>query len=588
MDKVSIMMDIKDTTGQGSTQYEVFFDNNNEDRNLKRKTQLLGTEQLCVLRTEPETDIIFAKPNLKCLSWQCPYCKVNSLTVHRKNVKHEYWTVGTDKNLHRVVLLRNYCRCNNADCDSKKEGTKEKAVFPQRFHAPESNTPHNNDETYIIYNGNQNKIFDVVAGRTSYGIKLIDEIGRQSLINTFSSLSESLQTVDGTAPLSKSMVALAFRLWKSYRDNYRIRMIRHTSYEKIWIQTLTVNRHQGEEQSYVVFDLTSKTVLWIAQKKQANEPASDSDIIEFFEKIGGEPFANATFYIGLDSDLKNIIKRYYPKSKIIVPADYVLLAAGETIATIVHTLVNDETIAVKRLLKNISTKTKSSPEGISKKRNIGFLTDNQLSKIKQLWTTLYSEYPSESHEYFCIVEAETLYKLKENLAAKWYNGSRNDAHVEFDVMMLYISSPNRLDNLCSELAMQLSEFKDEIRASFAEDKRVDDPTTLSELEYMGNYLRKTYGCSFDATTARILYCAEIDDMREQLTDNSQTFITNEEKPDDFVFNYSQSYNSIDTDIKPIKTTINKTRHFTLSDAIKRLEKLDSDKKKEKKAKKNGQ
>ena len=117
----------------------------------------------------------------------------------------------------------------------------------------------------------------IVAGRTSYGIKLIDEIGRQCLINTFSAVAESLQTADGTAPLSKSMVALAFRRWKSYLDDYRIKEIRKSTYKKIWIQTLTVNKPQGEEQSYVVFDLESQTILWIAQKKQANEPASDSD-----------------------------------------------------------------------------------------------------------------------------------------------------------------------------------------------------------------------------------------------------------------------------------------------------------------------
>lgn len=586
MDKGSIIMDIKDTTGQGSTRYKVYLDNN-EDKRLKRKAQLLETEQLCVLKAEPESDIIFATPNPKFLSWQCPYCKVNSLTVHRKNVKHEYWTVGTDKNLHRVVLLRNYCRCTNAECEGKKEGKKEKGVFPQKLQEPKYDINHNNDKKRTLHYVNENNMFDVVAGRTSYGIKLIDEIGRQCLINTFSAVSESLQTADGTAPLAKSMVALAFRRWKAYLDDYRIREIRQTSYKEIWIQTLTVNKPQGEEQSYVVFDLSSKTILWIAQKKQANKPESDSDIIDFFEIIGEKPFRNATIYIGLDSNLKKKLRQFFPKAGIIVPIDYVLLAVGETIATIIRSLWTPKTISEENIIKNIINRTLNAPAGTDKDRKIGFLSDYQYATIQKLWTSLKEKYPEGSHEYDCIEEAILLYGKKENLAKEWFHGKLYDAEAAYKGLIDFLHR----DNLANEdylydLSMLLHGFSKEITASFGYKKRIAD-TTLSELDYLGNYIRKTYGCSYDATTARMLYCAEIDDMRDWLQYDT-AFGEGESKPDNYVFYFSSSPNSIDTDVEPINTTISKPHQFTLSDTIRCLEKLDSDKKKEKKAKKNGQ
>ena len=579
MDKRSIMMDIKDTTGQGSTRYKVYLDSSNEDERLKRKAQLLGTEQLCVLRTEPETDVIFAAPKSKYLLRQCPYCNNFSLTVHRKNIKHEYWTVGTDKNLHRVVLLRNYCRCNNANCDGKKEETKEKAVFPQMLQ------PYSSDNIHYLSKEGQ---FDVVAGRTSYGIKLIDEIGRQCLINTFSAVAESLQTADGTAPLSKSMVALAFRRWKSYLDDYRIKEIRKSTYKKIWIQTLTVNKPQGEEQSYVVFDLESQTILWIAQKKQANEPASDSDIIGFFEKIGREPFKTATIYIGLDDNLRKNLRQFFPRAEIIVPIDYVLLAVGETIATIIRSFRTQKTVREENIIKNITNRTLNAPSGTNKYRKIGFLSDYQFASIKKFWTSLQEEYPECSHEYDCIEEAKLLYSKKENLAKEWFHGNVYDAESSYKDLIELIHRDNRAnEDYLFDLSTLLFDFSKEITASFGYNKRIGDPT-LSDLKYLELYLLKTYGCSFDATFARIMYCAEIDDMTGQMNEDDLAFKEGNAKSNAIVFYFQSKPDICDENTDLTKVTIQKPLQYTLSETIRRLEKLDSDKKKEKKAKKNGQ
>lgn len=558
-------------------------------------TELLGIAQLQALKCKPifpEQDaepIIFAKVKDVKQKPKCPRCGGgHPCEVHKKNIPFSFYTIVEDAEeneyVQKVVLLATYYRCPVTN------GVYRQCVLPCDNDAHIFVTE--NDEYDIVMQGKTKS--------TIYGAKFGDKIGKGCLTKTFARVARVLN--EATAAhnrkgsiaqvISPRMVADAFRVWTRYMDNYRLQAIQsHGAYDKIWIQTLTI--HQGtpkEEAAWVIFDVAANEILWIAEKKQAQgEPADYSGLFSFLQGNGTlSPFRKATIYMDYDEVLSMWAKEHLPSAQIVVPLDYLILRMGRMVGDVLQHLPDSDLTSTA--LHNISESTCVIPDILIDGRKdiwriLGYLPANSKRTINATWKKLKDKYQSSENTSDMLIIAEKMYRLKEKLSSAYYCNDVVKIQTIYNKIVQLVQTEPLFTGL-KDILLQTQPVVEDI----------DNPTMASNpkyyigLHFLAYYMGKDYGCKFDATRARILYCGVLDEVETTVSYDTSDYNANggiqNSRANTVTLHFIVAPEDLHGDRVgdiPTEVQLITPRRLTLGETILQLQKIEAQKKTEKKS-----
>lgn len=553
-------------------------------------TRLLGIEQLQAIKSKPifpaqdAEPIIFARVKDGKLKPKCPRCGGgHPCEVHKKNIPFSFYTIVEDAEeneyVQKVVLLATYYRCPITN------GVYRQCVLPCD----------NDADVYVTGNKEYDIVMQGKTKSTIYGARFGEKIGRACLTKTFARVARELN--EATAAhnrkgsigqvVSPRMVADAFRVWTRYMDNYRLRAIQsHGDYEQIWIQTLTV--HQGtpkEESAWVIFDVAANEILWIAEKKQAQgEPADYSGLFSFLVGNGTQsPFGKANIYMDYDEVLCKWIKEHLPYAQIVVPLDYLILRMGKMVGDVLQHLPDSNLSPTA--LHNISERTCVIPDYLIDGRKdiwriLGFLPANSKRTISAKWKKLKDKYQSSENTSNMLIKAEKMYRLKEKLSSAYYCNDVVKIQTTYNQIVQLVQTEPLFAGL-EDILLQTQPVVEDI----------DNPTMASNpkyyigLHFLAYYMGKDYGCKFDATRARILYCGVLGDVETTVSYDTPDYNADGGIQNTRANTVTLHFNVAPEDLHgdgvgdiPTEVQLITPRRLTLGETIVQLQKIEAQKK----------